>query len=174
MLSLETFLLSLSVSFSLLLVDLVFILEAILRLIESDLNGDEIRLHAMDHVLVLPLHHHFVVVGLFDLVQLILRRRQPSRLLHHCLLDRVLLSLRLLQFSLNITRGQTQIMLLITLTFLVSSSFSLERTVMWMLSYFMRMRLRVALTSLFSSSPNSHDGITLLGSRRVFDGTKEY
>lgn len=99
MLSLETFLLSLSVSFSLLLVDLVFILEAILRLIESDLNGDEIRLHAMDHVLVLPLHHHFVVVGLFDLVQLILRRRQPSRLLHHCLLDRVLLSLRLLQFS---------------------------------------------------------------------------
>ena len=58
--------------------------------------------------------------------------------------------------------------------YLFLSSFSLASTVMWMLSYFYLIWRSVADTSLFSSSPNSHEGITLLGSRSVFRGTKLY
>ena len=42
------------------------------------------------------------------------------------------------------------------------------------MSYFYRILRSVALTSLVSSSPNSHDGITLLGSSSVLLGTKLY
>ena len=60
------------------------------------------------------------------------------------------------------------------LTFSISSSLSLASTALWMLSYFSRTFLNVPLTSFFSSSPNSHDGITLLGSSRVLLGTKVF
>lgn len=106
-LGLQTFLLGLSVSVRFFLVDLLFILETLLSLIESDLNGNEVGLHAVDHVLVLPLHHHLVVVGLFDLVELVLCRAQTIRFPHHRVFNRILVSLRLLQFSLHRqNRGQ--------------------------------------------------------------------
>ena len=58
--------------------------------------------------------------------------------------------------------------------FLSSSSLDFANTVLCMLSYFIRIFRNVPLTSLFSSSPNSHDGITLFGSSKVLLGTKLY
>ena len=176
-LGLESFLLGLPVLIRLFLVNLLLVLEAVLRFVEADLNGNEVGLHAVSHVLILALDHELVVVSVFYFVKLVLGASQTIGLAHDLVFDVVFFVLRLLKFSLQVTTGYwlvIQVFLGQKLTFFCSSSFSFASTVLWMLSYFMRMRLRVALTSLFSSSPNSQEGMTLLGSSKVLDGTKEY
>lgn len=68
-LSLEALLLGLSVLVTLLLEDSLLVLVAILGLIETDLDSDQILLHAVNHVLVAALHHHLVLVGVLDPIQ---------------------------------------------------------------------------------------------------------
>ena len=66
MLSLESLLLCLTMSLCFFHVDLVLVFVAVLRLIEVDLDGNEVGLHTVDHVFVLPLHHQLVLVGPVD------------------------------------------------------------------------------------------------------------
>ena len=68
-LGLETLLLGLSVLVRFLLVHLLLILETVLSLVEANLDGDQVLLHAMDHVLVATLHHHLVLVCVLDSVK---------------------------------------------------------------------------------------------------------
>ena len=65
-LRLQSLLLRLAVLVSLLLVDRLLVLITILRLVEPDLNGDEVRVHAVDHVLSLAFDHFGLVVLVFD------------------------------------------------------------------------------------------------------------
>lgn len=68
MLSLKSFLFGLPVLVSFLLVNLLFVLEAFLRLVEADLNGNEVSLHAVYHVFILALDHKLVVMSVFDFI----------------------------------------------------------------------------------------------------------
>ena len=65
MLGLEPFLLSLPVFVSFLLVNLLFVLEAFLRFVEANLNGNKISLHAVYHLFILALDHKLVVMRVF-------------------------------------------------------------------------------------------------------------
>ena len=88
--------LRLSVPVGLLLVDLLLVLEAVCAVVEPDLNRNEVLVHALDHVLVLALGHHLVVVLLFDRVQVVPGVAKPVGFAHNFLLDRALLVLGLL------------------------------------------------------------------------------
>ena len=67
-LGLKSLLLGLSTSLGFLHVDLVLVFIAVLIFVEPDLNGDQVGIHAMDHVLVLTLHHHLVLVVRLDTI----------------------------------------------------------------------------------------------------------
>ena len=69
-LRLEPLLLRMPMPFGLLLVNSLLVLVTILGLIEPDLNGYQVLIHAVDHVLTLALDH-------FGLVVLVLDRLQP-------------------------------------------------------------------------------------------------
>ena len=69
MLSLESLLLCLTMSLRFLHVDLVLVFVAVLSFIEVDLNGNQVRLHTVYHVFILPLHHHLILVGPTDAVE---------------------------------------------------------------------------------------------------------
>ena len=99
-LGLESFLLGLPVLVRLLLVNLLLVLEAVLRFVEADLNGNEVGLHAMRHMLILALDHHLVVVSVFYFVKLVLGISKTISLAHYLVFNAVLFVLRLLKFSL--------------------------------------------------------------------------
>ena len=155
----------------------MLVLITILSIIELDLDSDQVLVHPLNHMLVLPLYHHLVLVSVVDTVKDILSIGKTRFLVVVLILNSCFICLGLFEFSLH-TGTRTDIEVFesgeVMLTCLIFSSVCFSKTVLWMLSYFWRMRLKVALTSLFSSSPNSQEGITLLGSRRVLLGTKLY
>jgi len=60
--------------------DLLLILVAVLSLIESDLNGNQVWFHSVDHVLVRSLNHHLVLMGALNAIQPVLGVVQAMRL----------------------------------------------------------------------------------------------
>ena len=103
MLSLQSLLFGLSVLVSLLLEDSLLVLKTILSLVEAYLDGDQVSLHAVDHMLVGALHHHLVLVGVLDPIQVVLGLCKPARLLKDRVFNRVLLVFGLLEIPLHIT-----------------------------------------------------------------------
>ena len=99
-LRLQSLLLRLAVLVSLLLVDRLFVLITILRLVEPDLNGDEVRVHAVDHVLSLAFDHFGLVVFVFDRLELVEGVVEAVCLAADTVLDGRLVDLRLLQLPL--------------------------------------------------------------------------
>ena len=71
-LGLEPLLLGLSITLGLLSVHLMLVLITILRIIELDLDSDQVLVHPLNHMLVLPLYHHLVLVSVVDAVKDIL------------------------------------------------------------------------------------------------------
>ena len=67
-LGLQSLLLRLPMLVGLLLIDRLLVFVTFLRLIEPDLNGYEITIHAMDHVLALAFDHLCLVVLVLDLL----------------------------------------------------------------------------------------------------------
>ena len=63
-LGLESLLFGLSMTFSLLGVHLMLILITILSFIEADLDSDQVLVHPLNHMLILPLYHHLVLVSI--------------------------------------------------------------------------------------------------------------
>ena len=68
-LSLQSSLLSLTVFLSFVSVHLLLVLVAITKLVEPDLNRNEVSLHAVDHMLVGALHHHLPIVSVLDSIE---------------------------------------------------------------------------------------------------------
>ena len=99
-LRLQSLLLRLAVLVSFLLVDRLFVLITILRLVEPDLNGDEVRVHAVDHVLSLAFDHFGLVVLVFDRLELVEGVVEAVCLAANTVLDGRLVDLRLLQLPL--------------------------------------------------------------------------
>ena len=99
-LGLKALLLCLSALISFILVDLLLVLMASLALIELNLDGDQIRLHALDHMLVRPLDHHLVLVRVLDLIKLALGAFKAISLSHHTIFNTSLFVLGLLKVSL--------------------------------------------------------------------------
>lgn len=99
-LRLQSLLLRLAVLVSLLLVDRLLVLITILRLVESDLNGDEVRVHAVDHVLSLAFDHFGLVVLVLDRLELVEGVVEAICLAADSVLDGCLVDLRLLQLPL--------------------------------------------------------------------------
>lgn len=97
-------LLGLPVLVRLFLVDLLLVFVAVLGLVEPDLNGDEVLVHAVDHVFILPLNHHLVRVGVLDPIEPVLGAGKAVGLAEDVILNSVLLVLRLLQFALHLQR----------------------------------------------------------------------
>ena len=79
-LSLEPLLLCLSVTLGLLSVHLMLVLITILSFIELDLDSDQVLVHSLNHMLVLPLYHHLVFMGVIDAVKDILSIAETSLL----------------------------------------------------------------------------------------------
>lgn len=98
-LGLETLLLGLSVLVTLFLENLLLVLVAILSLIETDLNRDQVLLHAVNHVLIAALYHHLVLVSVLDPVKSLSRVAQTIGFTENRVFDRILLRLRLLKLS---------------------------------------------------------------------------
>ena len=98
-LGLETLLLGLSVLVTLFLENLLLVLVAILSLIETDLNCDQVLLHAVNHVLIAALYHHLVLVSVLDPVKSLSRVAQTIGFTVNRVFDRILLRLRLLKLS---------------------------------------------------------------------------
>ena len=100
MLSLQSLLLRLAVLVSLLLIDRLLVLITILRLVEPDLNCDEVRVHAMDHVLSLAFDHFGLVMLVFDRLELVKGVVEAVCLAADSVFDGCLIDLRLLQLPL--------------------------------------------------------------------------
>ena len=98
-LGLETLLLGLSVLVTLFLENLLLVLVAILSLIETDLNRDQVLLHAVNHVLIAALYHHLVLVSVLDPVKSLSRVAQTIGFTENRVFNRILLRLRLLKLS---------------------------------------------------------------------------
>jgi len=101
MLGLEPFLLSLPVFVSFFLVNLLFVLEAFLRFVEADLNGNKVSLHAVYHMLILALDHKLVVMRVFDFVKLFLCIAETCSLALNLFLYATFFFFCLLQLSLS-------------------------------------------------------------------------
>ena len=72
MLGLKSLLFGLSTSFGFFHINLVLVFVAVLVFVEPDLDGYQVGIHAMDHVLVLTLHHVLVLVVRLDTVERVL------------------------------------------------------------------------------------------------------
>ena len=166
-LRLKSLLLGLAIFVSLLVCNCLLGFVAFLELLSLDLRCDQVLMHPIDHMLVTPLHHQLVVMGLLDIFKPAPGYMEPIGLPHVLLFDVALFCLVLLEFFLLQESQKAR-----WLTLSMSSSLSLAMTSLWMLSYFSLTLRRVPLTSFFSSSPNSHEGITLFGSSRVLLGMK--
>ena len=66
MLCLQSLLLSMAISFRFFHVNGLLVFVAVLRLVEADLNGDQVRVHPVDHVLSLSLDHFGLIMLIFD------------------------------------------------------------------------------------------------------------
>ena len=99
-LGLKTLLLRLSALVSFLLIDLLFVLVASLAFVELNLDGDKVRLHTLDHMLVGPLDHHLVFMRVIDLVELALGAFKTISLSGFLIFNTLLFVLGLLEFSL--------------------------------------------------------------------------
>ena len=139
-LGLESLLLGLSMTLSLLGVHLMLILITILSFIEADLDSDQVLVHPLNHMLILPLYHHLVLVSVIDTIEDILSSAKTGLLGGVLILDRCFIRLGLLKFSLH-TRTNIKFFEFcrpkeLMLTCLILSSFCFSRTVLWILSYF--------------------------------------
>ena len=100
-LGLEPLLLRLSVTLGLLSVHLMLVLITILSFIELDLDSDQVLVHSLNHMLILPLYHHLILVGVVDAVKDILSIAETSLFGGVLILDSCLISLGLFKFSLQ-------------------------------------------------------------------------
>ena len=66
MLCLQSLLLSMAISFRFFHVNGLLVFVAVLRLVEADLNGDQVRVHPVDHVLSLAFDHFGLIMLIFD------------------------------------------------------------------------------------------------------------
>jgi len=105
-LRLQSLLLGLTVFLGFLLENLLLVLEALRRFVLPDLNGNQVRLHAVDHVLVGPLHHQLVLVRVLDSLQSVHGVLEAVCLSENVVFNRALLGLCLLQLPLNIQIGR--------------------------------------------------------------------
>lgn len=139
MLGLEPLLLGLSMTLGLLSVHLMLVLITILSIIELDLDSDQVLVHPLNHMLVLPLYHHLVLVSVVDAVKDILSIGKTRFLVVVLILNSCFICLGLLEFSLH-TGTRTDIEVFesgeVMLTCLIFSSVCFSKTVLWMLSYF--------------------------------------
>ena len=62
-LGLESLLLCLSITLGLLSVHLMLVLITFLSFIELDLDSDQVLVHSLNHMLILPLYHQLVLVS---------------------------------------------------------------------------------------------------------------
>ena len=138
-LGLEPLLLGLSMTLGLLSVHLMLVLITILRIIELDLDSNQVLVHPLNHMLVLPLYHHLVLVSVVDAVKDILSIAKTRFLVAVLILNSCFICLGLFEFSLH-TGTRTDIEVFesgeVMLTCLILSSYCFSRTVLWMLSYF--------------------------------------
>ena len=100
-LRLQPRLLGLPVLFGLIHVYLLLILMAFTLLVEPDLNRYQVRLHAVDHVLVRTLDHQLTVMRVLDIIKLGLRVVETLRLSAGCIFNRSLVALGLLKLTLH-------------------------------------------------------------------------
>ena len=138
-LGLEPLLLGLSMTLGLLSVHLMLVLITILSIIELDLDSDQVLVHPLNHMLILPLHHHLVLVSVVDTVKDILSIAKTRFLVVVLILNSCFICLSLFEFSLNTgTRIDIEVFESeeVMLTCLILSSYCFSRTVLWMLSYF--------------------------------------
>ena len=139
MLGLEPLLLGLSMTLGLLSVHLMLVLITILSIIELDLDSDQVLVHPLNHMLVLPLYHHLVLVSVVDAVKDILSIGKTRFLVVVLILNSCFICLGLFEFSLH-TGTRTDIEVFesgeVMLTCLIFSSVCFSKTVLWMLSYF--------------------------------------
>ena len=138
-LGLEPLLLGLSMTLGLLSVHLMLVLITILSIIELDLDSDQVLVHTLNHMLILPLHHHLVLMSVVDAVKDILSIAKTRLLVAVLILNSCFICLGLFEFSLH-TGTRTDIEVFesgeVMLTCLILSSYCFSRTVLWMLSYF--------------------------------------
>ena len=138
-LGLEPLLLGLSMTLGLLSVHLMLVLITILSIIELDLDSDQVLVHTLNHMLILPLHHHLVLVSVVDTVKDILSIAKTRFLVVVLILNSCFICLGLFEFSLH-TGTRTDIEVFesgeVMLTYLILSSVCFSKTVLWMLSYF--------------------------------------
>ena len=99
-LRLQPLLLCLTVSLRFFHKDRLLVLVAILRLIKPNLNGDQVGIHALDHVLSLTFDHFGLIVLIFDFFKSVRGLVQSGCLAINAILDRRFVNLRLLQLSL--------------------------------------------------------------------------
>ena len=66
MLCLQSLLLSMAIPFRFFHVNGLLVFVAVLRLVEADLNGDQVGVHPVDHVLSLSLDHFGLIMLIFD------------------------------------------------------------------------------------------------------------
>ena len=100
MLRLELLLLGLAVTLGFFHVDGVLVFVAILRLIEPNLDGDQIGVHSMDHMLSLAFDHLCLIMLVLNCLQPVKCRIQPRRLAIHTVFNGRLVDFRLLQLPL--------------------------------------------------------------------------
>ena len=138
-LGLEPLLLGLSMTLGLFSVHLMLVLITILSIIELDLDSDQVLVHPLNHMLVLPLYHHLVLVSVVDTVKDILSIGKTRFLVVVLILNSCFICLSLFEFSLH-TGTRTDIEVFesgeVMLTCLILSSVCFSKTVLWMLSYF--------------------------------------
>ena len=138
-LGLKPLLLGLSMTLGLFSVHLMLVLITILSIIELDLDSDQVLVHPLNHMLVLPLYHHLVLVSVVDTVKDILSIGKTRFLVVVLILNSCFICLGLFEFSLH-TGTRTDIEVFesgeVMLTCLILSSYCFSRTVLWMLSYF--------------------------------------
>ena len=80
---------------------LLLIFVTVAELIELDLNSNQVRLHAVDHVLIGALRQHLLLVLVLDVIEVVLRILQAARLPEDLILDIRLIILGLLELALN-------------------------------------------------------------------------
>ena len=99
-LGLEPLLLGLSMTLGLLSVHLMLVLITILSIIELDLDSNQVLVHTLNHMLVLPLSHHLVLVSVVDTVKDILSIGKTRFLVVVLILNSCFICLSLFEFSL--------------------------------------------------------------------------
>lgn len=100
MLRLQSLLLGPTIFVRLLLIHSLLVLVAVLSLIESDLNCDQVTVHTMNHVLALSLDHFGLVVFILDRLKLVESLVDSASFALDTILNRCFIYFGLLQISL--------------------------------------------------------------------------